>query len=64
MTSTRLTPPVRLVLRDLPPRTDQAKTAVGRVLERLGAAEGAACRQTCDCRAGLVCLEAICVGHE
>jgi hypothetical protein len=56
---------VRISVADLPVRdAAAADDAINRTLQRLGAAEGAACQQHCDCRIGLLCVSGVCTPKE
>jgi hypothetical protein len=55
----------RIALANLPPRRlEFTNASLDRTLQRLGAAEGSACRVDCDCRIGLVCAAGVCAPKE
>jgi hypothetical protein len=55
---------LRIGIFDLPEREANRQDAIDLALRRLGAPEGSACEQDCDCRIGLVCVRGVCSEKE
>ena len=56
---------LRIGIFDLPEREAKGRQdAIDLTLQRLGAPEGSACQQDCDCRIGLVCVRGVCSEKE
>ena len=51
----------RIRISDLAPREKSPERMLGKILQRLGAPEGAPCQATCDCQIGLICRNGHCL---